>query len=293
MTTSIGDEINAATRSHHTTLNQLILELLPLALPPHAASNELYALGISHFLPIYSAIESSLRTYASTENPPLRTHDVLRALHLPALERAEALENDIKLLLPPLHRVPNTCHNPRLQAFRCHIESSLVRKPHLLFAYTWIFYMALFSGGRYIRSKLRTAFTPSNTSTSQRHLDKPAGLSFWNFPGDADGEDLKLEFKARVARLSNDLSEEEKADIVAEGVHIMVSLTDVVREVAETVPERASALKNDTRPSWVLLLRYFVPMGLMGFLSAAVGFASFKAPQDGATTPIPMHVAAK
>ncbi|KAL8783858.1 MAG: hypothetical protein Q9213_004348 [Squamulea squamosa] len=240
-----------------------------------------------------TSIGDEINTATRSNNSPSRTHDALRALHLPGLERAEALENDIKLLLPPLHRVPTPCHHPRLQAFQCHIESSLVSKPHLLFAYTWIFYMALFSGGRYIRSKLRTAFTPSSTSTSQRHLDKLAGLSLWNFPGDADGEDLKLEFKARVAMLSNSLSEEEKANIVAEGVHIMISLTNVVKEAAETVPGRAIALKNDMRPSWVLLLRYFFPVGLMDLLSAAVGFALFRAPQDGAATLTPVHVAAK
>ncbi|KAI4225047.1 MAG: hypothetical protein L6R36_004217 [Xanthoria steineri] len=311
MAISIGDDINAATRSYHTSLNQLILQFLPFSLPPHTSNSHLYALGISHFLPIYSAFESCLRAHRRRSNTsPSRITDALRALYIHELERAEALANDINILLPPLHRDSSPIEHQfaRLEAFKRHIDSSLASKPHLLFAYTWIFYMALFSGGRYIRSKLRAAFTNPNTSKSQHHLDELAGLSFWNFPGDADGEDLKIEFKARVASLSNDLTEEEIAEIIAEGVHIMVSLPEIVREVADTVPERALALTeaatSDTttqlkdpvariRPPWILLLRSIFPMGFIHLVSAATGIAASKGPPHGAGTPMSMQVAAK
>lgn len=146
--------------------------------------------------------------------------------------------------------------------------------------------MALFSGGRYIRSKLRTGFTPPSKTTTQQQLDQQAGLSFWAFPGDSDGEDLKLDYKARVIALSDSLTEEQKADIVAEAIHIMISLTDIVREVAETVPEDAATLPSHsnvaddvtqmsgpiarTRPPWILLLRNIFPMGIMDLLSTAM-----------------------
>ncbi|KAL8670011.1 MAG: hypothetical protein Q9168_005427 [Polycauliona sp. 1 TL-2023] len=294
MTISIGDEINAATRSHHTTLNQLILQSLPYSLPPHTSNTNLYALGISHFLPIYSTFESFLHTHC-TSSKPSRSRDILRALYLPSLDRAKALHNDLNILLPPLHPDADPVHQPRLEAFKRHIQLSLSSKPYLLVAYTWIFYMALFSGGRYIRSKLRTGFTSPTTSRSQRQLDEQAGLNFWNFPGDADGEDLKVDFKARVAKLSEDLTEEEKADIVAEGVQIMVSLTEIVREVADTIPNRAIAPEEDTRirPPWILLLRYLLPMGLMDLLSAATGTATSRTPRHDSVTPFSMQVATK
>ncbi|KAL8731375.1 MAG: hypothetical protein Q9166_003467 [cf. Caloplaca sp. 2 TL-2023] len=308
MAASIGDEINAATRSYHTTLNQLILQCLPLSLPPHTSGSQPYALGISHFHPIYAAFESYFRTYIGPDASSSQTNETLCSLHIPELERAGALENDISLLLPSFHRVPNPNNHPRLEAFKHHIQASLTHKPHLLFAYTWIFYMALFSGGRYIRSKLRAGFIFPGTSTSQRRLDELAGLSFWNFPGDADGEDLKVDFKARVAALSNDLTEEEKAEIVAEGVYIMISLTDMVREVAETVPAQAVTLAEQRftdkmaelkgpvariRPPWILLLRYIFPMGFMDSLSAAIGMAVSRAPEHGAVASLPMQVVAK
>ncbi|KAL8684440.1 MAG: hypothetical protein Q9224_006350, partial [Gallowayella concinna] len=217
MVATIGDEINTATRSHHTTLNQLILHLLPVSLPPNTSTHDLYALGISRFHSIYSAFESSFRQSITATALPSRTKEILHSLHVPQLERAEALDNDINLLLPPSHRVPEPSQHPRLEAFKQHIRISLAHKPHLLIAYTWIFYMALFSGGRYIRSKLRTAFaSPSISTIPQRQLDEQAGLSFWNFPGDSNGEDLKADFKARLIALSDLLTEEERDDILAE-----------------------------------------------------------------------------
>lgn len=295
-------------RSSHTTLNQLILQFLPLSLPPQTSSNQLYALGISHFLPIYSVFESSLRAHKRSKSTPLRTRETLSALHLPGLERAEALEKDINLLLPPSQRVPSPSHHSHFEAFKGHIQVLLSSKPHLLFAYTWIFYMALFSGGRYIRSKLRAAFTTPVACESQHYNDEISGLSFWNFPGDTNGEDLKIDFKARVSTLSETLTEQEKADIITESVHIMASLTEVVRDIADTVPERTIALAqnviSDTsagqhgqmsriRPSWIILLRYVLPMGLLDLVSAATGLAPSRTLWYSALPPISVQAVAE
>ncbi len=45
----------------------------------------------------------------------------------------------------------------QLQAFLAHIRYSVARRPHVLIAYAWVFYMALFSGGRWIRAQLHGA----------------------------------------------------------------------------------------------------------------------------------------
>ncbi|KAL9027414.1 MAG: hypothetical protein Q9196_004058 [Gyalolechia fulgens] len=242
MASSIGNEINLATRSHHATLNQSILHFLPLALPPHTSSYCLYALGISHFYPIYSVFECVFRDRLSLDVAPSRIANILNRLHVPWLERASALERDSRLLLPLLRSGPGFSTGPRSEAFKRHVQLSLSQKPHLLFAYTWIFYMALFSGGRYVRSKFRAGFKSWMAALPAAQLEPHAGLTFWHFPGELDGEDLKLEYKNRVAALSVELTEEERADIVAESVQIMTYLIDVVQEVAEVVPPRAVAL---------------------------------------------------
>ncbi|KAL8867505.1 MAG: hypothetical protein Q9174_005622, partial [Haloplaca sp. 1 TL-2023] len=220
-------------------------------------------------------------------------------LYVPPLERATALAQDVSHLLPPSHRAPVRTDSPILQAFLRHMETSLAQNPHLLVAYTWMFYMALFSGGRYIRPKLRAGLNQqSDISLSQVRQDECAGLRFWNFPGDLDGEDLKLEYKARVAALSAELTDRERADIVNEGVHIMVSLLDVVKEIAETLPDRALALEAvnsnsqqrdrlkqqeprqhvaPTRPPWSSLLsKWLLPIGVSNTVYASIALLASK-----------------
>ncbi len=123
-------------------------------------------------------------------------------------------------------------------------------------------------------------------SVASAVADQPTGLSFWEFPGEQDGEDIKIEYKSRVTAVSALLTEQERADIVDEGVKIMVFLTDVVREVAEVVPRRALELALETtsgdrdisfsgpvsriRPPWLLLVRSFFPFGVLESVSAVM-----------------------
>ncbi|KAL8918367.1 MAG: hypothetical protein Q9208_007386 [Pyrenodesmia sp. 3 TL-2023] len=309
MASSIGDEINSATRPHHTTLNQLILRHLPLALPPNTQSHQLYALGVSHFQPIYSMFEASFENDLRPGTLPPRVAHILRQLHLPSLERAKALENDIRAFLPEPYRHPRRGSVPKLEAFERHIEASLAQKPLLLVAYTWVFYMALFSGGRYIRSKLRAALGASIESATSAKGDQAAGLSFWDFPGEHDGEDLKIEYKSRISAVSSQLTEQERADIVDEGVNIMILLTDVVREVAEVVPERALQLALETpisdrdtgflgpvsriRPPWLLLVRSIFPFGIMELLSAALATMASSSSDPRGVNPLPVQLKAE
>lgn len=169
--------------------------------------------------------------------------------------------------------------------------------------------MALFSGGRYIRARLRAGLAASIGSVASSRADKPAGLSFWEFPGEHDGEDLKIVYKNRVTAISGELTEEERTDITEEGVRIMVLLTDVVREVAEVVPSRAVALAlestapgRDTgfqgpvariRPPWLLLTRSLFPFAIIEFTSTILGFMASRVPEQGAVNPLPLQLESK
>ncbi|KAI4153449.1 MAG: hypothetical protein L6R39_001566 [Caloplaca ligustica] len=227
---------------------------------------------------------------------------MLQQLHLAELERAQALEDDIGLLLPSSYRDPSAENVPCLRSFERHIKDSLAKKPHLLVAYTWIFYMALFSGGRYIRAKLRAGL---DSFIASIEVGKTTGLTFWEFPGEKDGEDLKVEYKKRVSALSAQLTDEERAEIVEESIHIMTTLTNVVREVAEIVPSRAIALSLEApaggihgpvariRPPWLLLLGILFPFGIMEIMFAALGSWKSQAPEQGVVAPMPAPLKAE
>ncbi|KAG7002431.1 hypothetical protein G7Y79_00027g061230 [Physcia stellaris] len=130
---------------------------------------------------------------------------------------------------------PSPQNGPNLQAFTTHIHASLAARPHLLLAYTWTLYLALFAGGRHLRAQLHDS-----------GLFAPESLSFWAF----DGEDLKSEFRARVARAEALLTTEERGEVVGEGVRIMGFLVEVVRELEREVGGGVE-VRDDTSASGV------------------------------------------
>lgn len=180
------------------------------------------------------------------------------SLYMPDLERSSRLQDDISFfhhsdavfvsvnqeeehgLLPPI-----------VVPFISHIEQVVGAKPHVQIAYTWVFYMALFSGGRYIRAKLRSAgedfwasagLTKSDGEFAEEPQKGTIGLSFWEFPGNSDGKDLKADYQSRIQELEASLTLEERQEIVNEAMDIMVKLIDIVKEIKQNV---SSGLANE------------------------------------------------
>jgi len=224
-----------------------------------------------------------------------RTHSLLTHLRLPGLLRAGRLLADIRTLTnTPDHQI-----SAQLQAisqsgpladFLQHTKTSVEANPHVLLAYAWVLYMALFSGGRYLRAALkeaggqgntfwsresspvrpysiddsavpprstsrlppnprsaRSSISESNTAPTRSpptaksfnpRLPPPEpnakplpGLSFFSFPGDSDGEDLKTLFKSRIAEAEILLTAGEKDDIVLEAQHIFTYMLRLVNQL--------------------------------------------------------------
>jgi hypothetical protein len=117
--------------------------------------------------------------------------------------------------------------------FCAHIRKTVHEKPWTLVSYAWCFYMAVFSGGRWIRAELlragpefwQMADLKEKASLSER------GLSFWNFPGVFDGEDIKLEFKAHLAAAETLFTPDERVDIIEEAKNIFQLCASLVEEL--------------------------------------------------------------
>jgi heme oxygenase len=91
-----------------------------------------------------------------------RTRELLTHLKLPGLLRAGRLRADIRILTgTPEHRIDEqleeVSQNGRLAAFIAHTKQAVETNPHVLIAYAWVLYMALFSGGRHLRAALEAA----------------------------------------------------------------------------------------------------------------------------------------
>lgn len=305
----MAEAIAVATRSVHAKLNKLIIARLPLALPPQAADSSSYVTGLLHIAPIYIAFESAWRDIlvakpASTpkeesdadgHNPELspptdlepqnheplaedRIRSLLQQLYLPELARSDRLRADIIALTGwPDHIVQeqlmSVCQMGRFAEFIKHIKRSIEHRPHVLIAYSYILYMALFAGGRFIRASLEAAGEefwehmpspvkpnmcvcqqnetlefdrasgPPDEAVSEdgfeSHASRAMPLRFFHFSTPMDGEDLKREFKNRLADSEGLLTDREKQDIVQESVCIFNNMTLLVQQL-DTVCEEST-----------------------------------------------------
>lgn len=228
---SLPREINDATREQHTYLNRLIIERLPLALPPHANSLEGYGRGLAVFAQIYLGFETAAR-----ELSLLKDDFVARKRAGIELQRLWILD----LFVPGLQRLPRLAKDITyvskatganvLESFSIEhrdiaerIRQSILAKPHLLVAYCWVMYMAVFSGGRWIRQQLlstgsefwlRQRLDIENIGKAELPAQGLPGFTFLYFEGDHDGEDIKAEFKARLAGVEADFTQEERQEII-------------------------------------------------------------------------------
>ena len=231
-TPTLPAQINAATRKQHTELNRLILDRLPLALPPQASNPLLLGRGFSAFAQLFFMFEECWKElYDSVEGADTTlsgTHDAqvrrwLATLVPPELVRSARLKQDLGFISnrtgTNVNRPDSVEHNfDSLDHFR----ESIRARPHTLIAYGWVMYMAIFSGGRWIRQQLVNAgveFWVGNDCPMEvdnamlQGFDMP-GFSFLSFDEEDDGEDLKALFKARLAEAETLLLPQERQDII-------------------------------------------------------------------------------
>jgi heme oxygenase len=280
-------------RTLHTELNKLITARLPLALPPFATDPTPYTTGLLHFAHVYLTFESlwadllpaSLDTAASPPTSPLLSfllvnpysepelftsppspHIVafLQTLRPKGLARSGRLKRDLEFLtgLHPTDFEVLLAQYPgdKVAEFCTHIRRRVGNKPHVLVAYAWCYYMAVFSGGRYIRAELLKAGNDfwgagAEDQASKAGSDAPRledqGLSFWSFPGQHDGVDIKEAFKSRLEAAETLLTPGERVDIIEEAKIIFKLSAGLVAELDQQLStdfERLEKLRMMHRP---------------------------------------------
>lgn len=278
---------NKGERTLHTNLNRLITTRLPLALPPFAEDPSLYTSGLLHFAHIYLTFESLwadllppssagppsspptspllsfllVNPYSEPElfsSPPSpQVIAFLQTLRPKGLARAGRLKKDLEYLtgLHPTDFEVLLAQYPgdKVAEFCTHIRRRVGNKPHVLVAYAWCFYMAVFSGGRWIRGELLkaeknfwtigTASEASKAGESEVPLGEK-GLSFWSFPGRHDGVDIKEAFKERLLAAETLLTTDERIDIIEEAKTIFELSAALVHELDEKLGTDLDKLKK-------------------------------------------------
>ncbi|KIW87519.1 uncharacterized protein Z519_11842 [Cladophialophora bantiana CBS 173.52] len=234
--TSLAEELRATTRQRHHALNAQITPRLPLCLPPIADSPLVYVKGMIVFGQIYFAFEQFLETQLACPQLNQRLLQIYEGIHFPWLLRSSQLRHDIDALKSDLLRSQIQELEVLLdesRGFRLRIERSLSARPHVLLAYTWTMYLALFNGGRWIRGQLVSAgpeFWRGSTLP----------LTFWEFrkEGEADvgDERLKEEFKEGFQGAASILTEEESRNVVEE----TMKLFDMCLQMVEFLDNKAA-----------------------------------------------------
>lgn len=141
--------------------------------------------------------------------------------------------------------VKTVAEKGRLKEFVAHIHRSIDKNPEVLLAYAWVLYMALFSGGRFIRSSLEGAgqkefwekscdvIPPLGAQCKAPRQRRDKGpLSFFRFDTAQDGEDLKKEFKRRFLMCGEGLlTGAERDRVVREAICIFDNMNLLVSQL--------------------------------------------------------------
>lgn len=195
---------------------------------------------------------------AQGPRPSPRIRAILDQLFIPGLLRSGRLRSDLRSLTgwsdtALQSHLEEVAAAGRLGEFVGHIRRAAEKRPHVLLAYAWVLYMALFSGGRFIRATLEgagggghhgfwTAREAGEKRTAAAGGPAHGPLDFFHFPTPQDGEDLKHEFKQRLAGLGGLLTVEEREDVVREAICIFENMILVVNQLDDVCHTRLSDL---------------------------------------------------
>lgn len=228
--TALPLEIHAATKSYHTVLNRAIIPRLSLCLPPHATTPAVYADGMACFGRIYFLFESLWEDVLEDLPDDFPILEALEQLKLPSLLRSTRLNADLSLLgqrLVALDRFYKD-EDDELEALLHQTREAILARPYLIMSYTWVMYLALFNGGRWIRGRLEQAGPDFWGVQAQTLSSKIDCLSFWEFEGAQDGEDIKIDFKAKFDIAAAALDDTERQDVVEECVRVFETCSQMV-----------------------------------------------------------------
>ena len=225
---TLQEELQYAIRHDHLILNRLITSRMPLCLPPKTDNPLRFALGLTVFAHLYTSFEYAWESILSqASKPPAYLVD----LETDGLSRHLRLSHD----LHALSQLLGSKSAKRLQKldgetkyFQKNIFKLCQDKPHLILAWAWTMYLAIFNGGRYIRAALEQAgddFWGTETYP----------LEFWNFDGKDDGEKIHDAFKDNFDDAAERLSREQKDEIIAEAKRIFHVCEDVVHVLDKKV----------------------------------------------------------
>jgi heme oxygenase len=179
----------------------------------------------------------AFRSAAELTDQDKRMNEVVRLIYLPKILRSERLRSDLSRL--EAEHGNNTLLETEPPNAASYITEAVTTRPHVLLAYTYVMYMALFNGGHWIRGKLLEAGNvywsdhdaTEITEPTHSRSDSLSYLSFWHFDSTQHGEDVRQDFRARLLRASTLLTDDENLDVIHEARKVYEMCRDFVLEL--------------------------------------------------------------
>lgn len=174
----------------------------------------LYREGLLSFAFVFKTFEeewASLMSSSSSNIDP-RIKTALQNLYSTPLLRTPQLTKDLQYYFgstPYSTKAPTTIQRT---AYVTHIRKVVAEKPHVLIAYAYNYYMALFAGGKILKyqiSKAKGFFPEQFGMTEEERI--MAGTNLFSFEVEQGKEDgLRTSFKGALHDLEDTLTMQER-----------------------------------------------------------------------------------
>ncbi|EGV62552.1 heme oxygenase [Yamadazyma tenuis] len=252
---ALANRINTETRGLHDKIDKQVTLKLAIAY----RDPKIYRQGLQSFYHVFQSIERSINRELAKSNDDDMTR-LLRSVWKPVMARTENAEKDLLFYYDNTREKFETPIMPEQIKFSNHIEQATKQKPYLLLAYMHVMYLALFAGGRIMRSSISkaTGLFPHVPGHSYDEIVK-MGTNFYTF--NVEDEDfLRIIFKRDYELFTrNTLTEEQKQDIVEEAKYIFAQNSVCVSEL-----EKHNLTKIQQKWSYIAITKgYYVLMGVL------------------------------
>ncbi|CAN3355121.1 heme-binding protein Hmx1p [Diutina catenulata] len=222
---ALGNRINDETRAAHDKIDKMVTVKFALAMRDY----KIYRQGLQAFYHVFHAIEDALDNQFTKDD---EWTPLIQSVWRPEVARGKKAQQDLLFYYDDKMEKFATPIMPEQIKFAAHIREVCDAKPYLLFAYMHVMYLALFAGGRLMRSTFAkaTGLYPQRKGLTHADIVK-MGANFFTFDVPNENE-LRFEYKREYELATrNNLTEEQKQEIIDESKYIFEQNARVVQEL--------------------------------------------------------------
>lgn len=246
---ALANRINLETRSLHNKIDKLVTLKFAIAMRDY----KIFRQGLQSFYHVFATVEECL--YKQLEDELSEWTPILKNVWKPEMARRERGQQDLMFFYDNHKEKFMTPIMPEQIAFANHIREVTAEKPYLLLAYLHVMYLALFAGGRVMRSSLMRAvgMFPRKDGLSHSEI-QAAGTNFFQFDVEDESTFRLLYKRDYELQTRNNLTEEQKVEIIKEAHYIFEQNAKCIIEL-----EHHNLARIKTKWSYVLVTRgYYV-----------------------------------